>query len=511
MPTHLCTIHLRTTRLRITHSHSPRTQRNFKQPSIIKPRLMQCMLAILPMVLVGCASVDETRGQWQFEAATAPFTQGKLALQPTAENLTEAQKLSEVLLAQPLGQPEAVQLALANSPALQAMQARYRAQGAEAAQQGRIANPLFTFERTHIGNELELARLLSFGLLDLLTLPQRKQIAQQQYDQNVLQQAGEVIDQVTQVRQAWVDAVATRQLADYSSQVLESAQTSHDMAMLMRRAGNFSHLAQMRHQMFMSEAMMLDAQTRQAALSSRERLVRLLGLSNAQANQLQLPDRLPALPSAPRATNETSDAVNADRLDIKLARMQLDAAARAQGLGKLTSVTDIELGLRHDNVSDSSAGTSNHKNGFEVGVTLPLFDFGEYKRASMNARTQAATQQLEATVRNAASTVRERYAAYLNAYQVARHYQQDVLPISRAINNEMLLRYNGMFIGVFDLMAQAREQVRVVQQALNAQRQFWLEDAALQAELVGRPVLSSAALPMNAGANSSSKNAADAH
>jgi hypothetical protein len=44
-----------------------------------------------------------------------------------------------------------------------------------------------------------------------------------------------------------------------------------------------------------------------------------------------------------------------------------------------------------------------------------------------------------------------------------------------------------MLIGVFELMADARDQVGTVMAALDADRQFWLADAALQASVIGRP------------------------
>jgi hypothetical protein len=45
-----------------------------------------------------------------------------------------------------------------------------------------------------------------------------------------------------------------------------------------------------------------------------------------------------------------------------------------------------------------------------------------------------------------------------------------------------------MLIGVFELLADSREQIGSVKQALDAQRDFWLADAALNAERVGRPL-----------------------
>jgi hypothetical protein len=63
--------------------------------------------------------------------------------------------------------------------------------------------------------------------------------------------------------------------------------------------------------------------------------------------------------------------------------------------------------------------------------------------------------------------------------------------LRKAISEENLLRYNGMLIGVFELLADAREQIVSVIQAIDAQREFWLADAALQAALIGEPIAAS--------------------
>ena len=61
--------------------------------------------------------------------------------------------------------------------------------------------------------------------------------------------------------------------------------------------------------------------------------------------------------------------------------------------------------------------------------------------------------------------------------------------------DENVLRYNGMIIGVFELLADAREQVKSVMAALDAERNFWLADAALKASIIGKP-MAAESMPM---------------
>ena len=59
------------------------------------------------------------------------------------------------------------------------------------------------------------------------------------------------------------------------------------------------------------------------------------------------------------------------------------------------------------------------------------------------------------------------------------------------ISEENQLRYNGMMIGVFELLADAKDMVNSVMLSINADQQFWLADAAMQATLLGRPTATS--------------------
>ncbi len=460
------------------------------------PRVKLVAAAVSLVVLTGCASVNFDQSIAKTNQDAADFTAGRLSLAQTQAQRDARERTAAELLKQPLGQSAAVQLALINSPALQAMLAENWANAANAAQSGRIANPIFTFERVlsgSIGAELDLGRLLSFGLLDLLTLPQRNAIAQRRIAQSQLRLNSDVIDQVTQVRQAWVKAVAAQQSLSYARQVVDSAQASAELARRMQAVGNFNKLTRARQQMFYADAATQLAGAQHMATSAREELTRLLGLTDAQANQLKLPERLPDLPKAPRDPADVSKLANAVRLDIRMAQSDFEAAAKAQGLNFVTSLTDIELGIIRNTVFDNEHGTKTTGRGFEISLRLPIFDWGGPQRDAMNAQTLAAANRLEAVVRAAGSSLRQAYSAYRTAYDITRHYRDEVIPLRKTISEENMLRYNGMLIGVFELLADSRSEVGTVMAAIAAEQQFWLTDAALQASVMGKPVMASAA------------------
>ena len=448
--------------------------------------LPACLL--LTLFLSGCGRVNFEDSLAKTNQAASAFTEGHLSLAQTDEQRAAMAKTAEELLAQPLSQKDAVHLALINSPALQALLAQNWSDAANAAQTGRIANPVFIFERTSLADEVEFERLIAFGLLDILTLPLRYTAAQRRIEQSQVRLTIEVVDQITRVRQAWVKAVAGQQNLNYAKQVNEVGEISAEIARRMQKVGNFNRLQRARQQAFYADAATQWAVAQQSAVSTREELVRLLGLSDDQEKKLKLPGRLPDLPETPRSPKEVSKAAQTGRLDIQLAQANYHASAKAQGLTRITSLTDIELGLRYDTVFDDAAGTHTNRKGYEISVRLPVFDWGDMQRDAMNAQTLAAANQLEATVRAAGSNLRETYAAYRTAYDVSKHYRDEVLPVRRVISEENVLRYNGMLIGVFELLADTRDQVNTVIAAITAQQDFWLANAALQTALMGNPM-----------------------
>lgn len=459
------------------------------------------------LLLAGCASVNIDHAVQETNRVTPGFTQGKLDLARTQQQAQARQHLSEQLLARPLGMNDAVQLALANSPALQVLIAQRWADMAAADQAGRIANPLFTFERTRLGDELELGRLLSIGLLDLLTLPQRRVISRNQVAQANVQLSIDVVDQVSQVRQAWVRAVAAQQALGYAEQVNAAAEASAELARRMQQVGNFTKLQRARQHVFYADSAARLASVQNAATAAREELIRLLGLDDIQAVQLKLAARLPDLPKEPRAPAEITAAAMQQRLDVQLARLQLDVAGKAQGLSLLNNLVDVELGVRHDTVFDKGTGERANRNGYELGVRLPIFDWGDAQRAAMNAQSLAAANRYDSLARSASSHLRQSYSAYRTAYDLARHYRDEIVPLRKTMAEENVLRYNGMLIGVFELLADTRDQIASVTAAIDALQQFWLADAGLSSTLIGKP-LALGATPASAGITSSGEGAA---
>lgn len=400
------------------------------------------------------------------------------------EQARTAQRLRE-LLAQPLDMNAAIELALLQNPALQATYAELDISEAELSQATRLPNPGFTFASKSRDGELEYERSIHFNLMRWLSLPMAQRDHKQRLAQTQANVAMQVLDLVAQVRKAWIQAVAAEESVRYGRQVMQAAEASAELARRMAQVGNFTPLQQAREKSFYADAALQLARAEQAQLAARERLIRLLGLDESQLS-FKLPERLPDLPTQLQPWAGLERRTLDERLDVKAAQANVQATAQRLGLTKTTRLVNVlELG----GIQNTSNQASTQR-GWEVSLELPLFDWGEARVAKAEATYMQALHRAAQSALEARSQVREAYVAYRYAWDMARHHRDHIVPLKSRIAEENLLRYNGMLIGVFELLADARSQIVSVSAAIDATRDFWLAQADLELALVGKPSLS---------------------
>jgi outer membrane protein TolC len=437
--------------------------------------------AAAALVLAGCASFSPDGGMTKVSDLTKERTGQSVAIQRSPADNDVASKRVAELLGQPLSVDSAVELALLNNRGLQANLSDLGIAEADLVQAGRLKNPLFGFTRLAGGGALEIDRSVMFGVVDLLTLPAASNAARVRFEQAQYQAAYEAVSVAAETRQAYFDAVADQQLVTFFVQVNDAAEASNDLARRMVAAGNFSQLEQMREQAFYADTTAQLARARQRSVEQRERLTRLLGLTKDQAS-FRLPERLPDLPKAVTPPKDFEQVAMDKRLDLLMAKRSADATARDLGLTKATRFVNA-LDLGYANKSETGAP---RENGFEVQVAIPLFDFGGARTARGQAQYMQAVNRAAEVAVNAQSETRAAYSAYRTNYDLAKHYQDEVVPLRKRISEQNMLRYNGMLISVFELITDAREQVAAMSSYVESLRDYWNADANLQTALAGR-------------------------
>lgn len=449
---------------------------------VISASLRPLTLSVLTAVLLGgCAGFSRDGGFEAVRSAARPHLAQDLAWPRDAAARSDTAQRVDTLLTRPLSADAAVQVALLNNAGLQAAYATLGVAEADRVAAGRLPNPGFSIGRLTRGSEVEWERSLHLDLVRLLALPLRAGIEQRRFEQAQRAVVLDVLKLAADTRRAYYTAVAARQSAHYQRQAMDAAEAGAELARRMAQAGNWSRLRQTREHAFYADAALAVARAEQAQRQTHERLVRLLGLESP--DRLLLPDRLPELPAALPALPDVEQRAMDARIDLQAARIQTEALAQHLGLAHRTRLINVlELG-----VVNNGSNEEPQQRGYEIRFELPLFDWGQTRVAAAESRYRQALEQVRQLAVDARSEVREAHAQQQGQYAVARHLRDEVVPLRQRISEENLLRYNGMLIGVFELLADARAQIMAVNAAIEAQRDFWLADADLRMALAGSP------------------------
>ena len=474
-----------TTTLNVSPAHNP------KPASAAWRGLVRTgVTAAAALALAGCASFGGDSGFAPIEQAAKERLGKELRwARSDAERELIDKRVAE-LLAAPLSVDDAVQLALLNNRGLQAMFQEIGVAQADLVQAGRLPNPGVSIGRTKQGHEIELERKLVFNLARLIALPLVRDLESRRFAQTQALVTLEMLTLATEARKAYINAVAATETMRYMRQVMQAANASAELARRMEQVGNFNKLQRAREQSFYADAALNLARADMAQRAMRERLTRLLGLWGAQA-QFTLPERLPELPKLVQDLPEIERLALEQRLDVRGAKLAAEQTAKNLGLTRTTRFINV---LEFDVIRNRS-NEAPPLRGYEIGFELPLFDWGDARVARAEAIYMQALDRAAHTAINARSEVREAYTGYRAAYDIARHHLEEIVPIRQRIAEENLLRYNGMLIGVFELLADARAQIVSVNNAIESLRDFWLAQAELEMALVGRPRLDAPAGP----------------
>ncbi|HEY0845072.1 MAG TPA: TolC family protein [Noviherbaspirillum sp.] len=432
------------------------------------------------LLLAGCATLSTDGGSEAVSALTRERIGEPVRRAASEADFSTTEAAVDALLARPLTAESAIRIALLNNRALQASFAELGVAEADMVQAGRLRNPGFSFSRLRNGEDIEIERSIMFDLVGLLTMPVRSNIERGRYEATKLRVATDAVRLAADTRRAYFNAVAAQQTALYMEQAKEAAEAGAELGQRMAKAGNWSKLDVAREQAFYADATAQLARARHQATATREQLTRLLGLWGKRAT-FELPERLPELPKAPREIREIEADAMRQRLDVQMAKLDAEAAASALGLTRATGFINVF----HAGYINKSETGDPRSNGYEIELELPLFDWGGAKTAKAEALYMQSVHRTAEIAIRARSQVREAYSAYRTSYDLARHYRDEVVPLRKKISEEMLLRYNGMLVGVFELLADARTQIASVNAAIEAQRDYWLADSDLQMAITG--------------------------
>lgn len=436
------------------------------------------------LLLSGCATFSPDRGMGVV-ADVADHTIKKDVI--AIRSVDEAQRADgavKQLLRRTLNVDTAVQVALLNNRGLQAAYNELALAEADRVQESLPPNPTFSVSRISGNGATEIERQVVGDILALATLPFRSEIAKQRFRQAQLRAALETLRLASEVRHAYYRAVAANELVGLLSDAKATAESTAQLSKKLGETGSLNKLDQAREQVFYAETTADLATLRQEATSSREVLARLLGLWDGDLN-FKLPSHLPALPSRPRTLPRIEvDAVE-HRIDLQIARIELDALAKSLNLTEASRfVTMLDIaGI--DRKTRDPEGAPFRERGFDIQFQIPIFDGGEVRVRQATETYNRAFNRLTEKAVNVRSEARDAYRTYRSSFEIASQYQREVLPLRKIITEEMQLRFSSMQVDVFALLTEARQRIASLRAAIEAKRAFWFAQSDLQTAVNG--------------------------
>ena len=441
----------------------------------------------LVAVLTGCAGFLPDGGMSvPAGIASQELNKDVIAIR-TPEDAVSARAQVEQLFRRPLSADAAVQIALLNNRGLQAAYNELGIAEAAMVQASLPPNPSFSFSRIAGPLEYDIEAAIAADILALATMPTRSEIAADRFRAAQLRAAEEALRVAAETRRNYYRAVATQELAGFLKEANAAAEAAAKVAGQLGETGAMNKLDQARDQVFYTEVTAQLAAARQQAASEREQLIRSLGLWGGDLG-FKLPNTLPALPQHLRTIPTVEeDAINR-RVDLQIVRIELEALAKSYGLTNATRFVNLfQLSGLYKDEKESAPGEKVDFKDFGPGATveIPIFDLGEVRVRRAEQIYMLALNRLAEKAINVRAEARDAYRTYRSAYDIASHYQREILPLRKIISDETLLRYNGMLIDVFALLAESRQRILSTAKAIEAKRDFWIAKTGLQVALAG--------------------------
>ncbi|MBA4133037.1 copper resistance protein [Methylocystis sp. MitZ-2018] len=405
----------------------------------------------------------------------------------TPQDATSVRARVEHLLERPLSADSAVQIALLTNRGLQAAYNELGVAEAVLVQASLPPNPSFSFSRIAGPLESALEARIAANILALATLPARAEIAADRFHQAQLRAAEETLRLAAEARRNYYRAVAALELVGFLTQANSSAEAAAKIGRTLGETGAMNKLDQAREQVFYADLTTQLARARQRALSERERLTRSLGLWGGDLD-FKLVSGLPLLSARPRSGAMVEREAVGRRVDLQIARIELEALAKSYGLTNATRFVNLlQLsGIYKDtreNVGDEHVRFLDF--GPAATVEIPIFDLGEARVRQAEQAYMIAVNRLAQRAVAVRSEVRAAYQLYRSTYDITSHYQREVLPLRKIISDESLRRFNTMQIDVFPLLDEARRRILATSAAIEAKRDFWIATTDLQVAILG--------------------------
>jgi len=365
------------------------------------------------------------------------------------------------------------------SPELQARLAQVDVAVAEL-WSARPPNPELEMEALMDGGQasaIEMGVVMDIGAL--LRMPLRRRAAEAQLDAAELSAAADVLRYAYDTRVAFYRYQADQQLVALFRTAQETFLAAWEAAESMAEAGNLRQLDVVQQRAAYERSRVDVAQAELRALMSREELQVLLGLDGRQTDWRVVEDF--SVPGAePPAVDDLERVAVDHSLVLNAQRETLVAWGRRVGVERMRgALPEAHAGL----FAEREEGEWSF--GPAAGLAIPLFDQNQGAIGETKARLRIAQHELLQKAIHIRSLARRARAAWLNAAERVRFYDEVLLPARANVLEETLMQYNAMNLGVFQLLQARRALIGAARERVEAMFDLWKASATVELVVAG--------------------------
>lgn len=363
----------------------------------------------------------------------------------------------------------AVAAAVVNNPRLQVILAELGIARGDLIAASTISNPLFEAELRFPGDPFHPYEFrLAQSLVDLIQLPRRRAIGRAEFDAAKLRVTGEVLRFSAGVRADYYDLLAASQHVAMSRTVFEAAKAAAELAQRQHDAQNITDLDLENEQAQYEQAKLDLARAEQRLVLARETLIRAMGVRDASA-EWRLPAAFPALPPSEPDLTELERLAAARRLDIEIARREVDIAQRRVPVARLAALGEItgDVHLQRDADGARTVGPG-------IEFPIPIFNNGQAARTRAEAELLRARHALNALLAESSSQIRTAQSAVAEARARVEYFREVLLPRRERIVRLTQLEHNAMLAGIFQLLQAKQNEAAARRDFIDAQRDYWI-------------------------------------
>ena len=445
-------------------------------------------LGLVAAVSTGCATFQPGAGLPEVQdlvAARSPSLALRWDQGTAADDDVEARVKG--LLSKPLTPAAAVQVALLRNRSIRAVYGQLGIAQADLVQAGLLQNPILTadvrfgLDGSGVGAAIGMVQ----EFVSILQIPLKKRVAAAAFEEAKLSVAAAVLDLAIQAKRSFYQLQGAAQMLELRQKVVEGSAVAADIAQRQHAAGNITDLELATENATYEQARVELAEAEAEVVDDRETLTAIMGLWGADT-EWTVAARLPELPSEDPGVDGLEAQAVTQRLDLAAARQRMQVLAETRRLTKFYGVIpEASAGVESERELESGVWSL----GPALSVALPLFDQRQAALANTDTQMRQSEDTHAALAVQIRSQVRRARARLFAARARAAHYRKTVVPLRQRVAQQTQLEFNGMLVGVFQLLQAKRDEVEAGRGYIAALRDYWIArtdlEAALGAEIPG--------------------------